>query len=137
MYPLSSYSLLSKRYWLQVAAGVLLAVAVGWLTARQGLVVPGLLLALAVVAPFLIALFHQPRLGVVALVTYCFTLFILVRETGGLPAGLAVDGLLVATWVAVAFNYQRFAWANIKTDLGLLGLLGSASTCWSCSTRPA
>lgn len=121
MYPLTPiFSLRLTRYLLPV--GILLAVAVGWLTAREGLVVPGLLVAVAVTVPFLIALFHSPRLGVVALICYCFLFFILAHEVGGVPFGMAVDGLLVVAWVAVAFNHQQFEWRNIKNDLCLLGL---------------
>ena len=101
---------------------MLLALLVGWLTARDGLVVPGLLVAVAVAVPFLIALFHRPRLGVVALVGYCFLFFVLVHEVGSVPFGMGVDALLVVTWVAVAFNHQRFRWANLRNDLCLLGL---------------
>ncbi|WP_460607885.1 O-antigen ligase family protein [Hymenobacter terrigena] len=107
---------------LLVPAGVLLAVVVGWLTARNGLVIPGLLVTVAVAVPFLVALFHSPRLGVIALVCYCFLFFILAHEVGGVPFGMAVDGLLVVTWVAVAFNYQQFEWRTINNDLCLLGL---------------
>lgn len=102
--------------------GILLAIGIGWLTAREGLVVPGLLVALAVIIPFLIALFRNPKLGVIALILYCFLFFIIVREVGGVPYGIAVDGLLVVTWVAVAFNHTRFRWGNIKNDLCLLTL---------------
>ena len=121
MYPLApDFSPRLKSLF--VPAGVLLAVVVGWLTARDGLVVPGLLVAVAVVVPFLIALFYSPRLGVIALICYCFLFFILAHEVGGVPFGMAVDGLLVVTWVAVAFNYARFEWRNIQNDLCLLGL---------------
>ena len=101
---------------------ILLAIIIGWLTALEGLVIPGMLIAVAVIVPFLIALFHNPKLGVIALIAYCFLLFIIDREVGGLPFGMAVDGLLVITWVAVAFNHTRFRWNNIKNDLCLLGL---------------
>lgn len=121
MYPLAS-NFLPKRKTLFVPAGVLLAVVVGWLTACNGLLVPGLLVATAAVVPFCIALFHLPRLGVVALVCYCFLFFILAHEIEGVPFGMAVDALLVLTWVAVAFNHQQFAWGNIKNELCLLGV---------------
>ncbi|OON67590.1 O-antigen ligase family protein [Hymenobacter sp. CRA2] len=103
--------------------GLLLAVALGWLTAHGGLLVPGLLMTLAVAVPFLLALFHQPRLGIIGLIVYCFVLFIPVREVGGAPYGMAVDGLLVLTWVAVALQYERYQWHRLRNDLGLATLL--------------
>lgn len=112
---------LRLRFLLPLA--VLAAVAVGWLTARGGLLVPGLLVVLAGAVPFVLALFHQPRLGVVALIVYCFVLFIPVREVGGAPYGMAVDGMLLLTWVAVALNYEKFRWPRLRNELMVLTLL--------------
>jgi len=99
---------------------MLLALVVGWLTARTGIAIPGLLIALALAVPFLIALFGQPRIGVLAVLVYCFVLF-LTRELGGsIPYGMAVDGILVLSWVAVAFTHERYDWQNINNDLCLV-----------------
>lgn len=121
MLPISHHSSTNIK-WQYVPLGILLAIIIGWLTALEGLVIPGMLIAVAVIVPFLIALFHNPKLGVIALIAYCFLLFIIDREVGGLPFGMAVDGLLVITWVAVAFNHTKFRWNSIKNDLCLLGL---------------
>jgi len=102
--------------------GILLALVVGWLTARTGIAIPGLLIALALAVPFTIVLFGQPRIGLIAVLVYCFVLF-LTRELGGsIPYGMAVDGILVLTWVAVAFSHERYDWQNIKNDLCLVSL---------------
>ena len=102
---------------------MLLALVVGWLTVNEGPLVPGLLIALAVGIPFLITLFHEPRAGVIALVAYCFLLFVLGREIpGNPPVGLAIDGLLLLTWVAVAFNNDRYDWSHLNNNLCFLGL---------------
>ena len=101
---------------------MLLALVVGWLTARTGMAVPGLLIAVALAVPFLIALFGQPRIGLLAVLVYCFVLF-LTRELGGsIPYGMAVDGILVLSWVAVAFTHERYDWQNINNDLCLVSL---------------
>ncbi|TGE28662.1 O-antigen ligase family protein [Hymenobacter metallicola] len=118
---LSSSALRPKPLLLPL--GLLASIVVGWLTAGHGPVVVGLLIALAVAGPFGLALFRQPRLGIIGLVVYCFLLFILVREVGGIPYGMAVDALLVLTWVAVAFNHERFDWRRLRNDLGLVTLL--------------
>ncbi len=108
----------------QLLVGLLVAVLVGWLTASNGLVVPGLLIVLAVGAPLLIGIFLQPRLGVIALIGYCFLLFLISREVGGtIPYGIAVDGLLLITWVAVGFRHDEFDWRNVQNDLCLLGVV--------------
>ncbi|WP_210520375.1 O-antigen ligase family protein [Hymenobacter terricola] len=122
MYPLSP-SVLPRLKALYVPVGIVLAIVIGWLTARMGLLVPGLLITVAVVVPFLIALFYNPRRGIIALIGYCFLFFIIAREVGGtVPYGMAVDGLLVVTWVAVAFNHTQFQWSNINNDLCKLSL---------------
>jgi len=101
---------------------MLLALVVGWLTARTGMAIPGLLIAVALAVPFLIALFGQPRIGLLAVLVYCFVLF-LTRELGGsIPYGMAVDGILVLSWVAVAFTHERYDWQNINNDLCLVSL---------------
>jgi len=106
-----------------LAAGLLLAVLAGWLTASQGLLVPGLLLAGAVAGPLLLGIFRAPRLGIIALIGYCFLLFFIARLVGGsIPFGMAVDGLLVITWVAVAFQHERFDWRYVQNDLCLLSV---------------
>ncbi|MVN76978.1 O-antigen ligase domain-containing protein [Hymenobacter sp. HMF4947] len=108
---------------LALALGMLLALVVGWLTVNQGILVPGLLIVVALGGPLVIALFYEPRVGVIALLSYCFLLFVLAREIpGNLPVGLAVDGLLLLTWVAVAFNNERYDWHNLQNDLCFLAL---------------
>ncbi len=112
-----------KPKTLLLPLGVLLAILLGWLTAQEGMTVPGLLIAVAFAVPFLIALFTNPRIGIIAVLIYCFLLFV-TRELGGsFPYGMLVDGILVMTWVAVAFQHDRYNWNNIKNDLSLLGLI--------------
>jgi hypothetical protein len=106
-----------------LVAGLLLAVLVGWLTASQGMLVPGLLIAVAVAVPLLIGIFLEPRLGIIALIGYCFLLFFISRLVGGsIPFGMAVDGLLVITWIAVAFQHDRYDWSYVQNDLCLLSV---------------
>ena len=108
---------------LALVLGMLLAMVVGWLTVAQGIMIPGLLIVLATAGPLVVGLFYEPRVGVVAILAYCFLLFILAREIpGNLPVGLAVDGLLLLTWVAVAFNNERYKWKNLQNDLCFLAL---------------
>jgi hypothetical protein len=106
-----------------LGAGLLLAIAVGWLTASNGLVIPGLLMAAAVGIPLVIGIFLEPRLGIIALICYCFLLFFISRLVGGsIPFGMAVDGLLVLTWIAVAFHHDRYDWRYVQNDLCLLSV---------------
>ncbi|MBX0290496.1 O-antigen ligase family protein [Hymenobacter sp. HSC-4F20] len=117
----SSATILRSR-GVQLLLGVLAAVVVGWSTARAGVLVPALLIVLAVVVPFVIILFTTPRVGIIALLCYCFLFFIIDREVGGAPYGMAIDGLLVTTAVAVLVQHRRFDWSYLKNDLVLLTL---------------
>ncbi|MGI4865598.1 MAG: O-antigen ligase family protein [Janthinobacterium lividum] len=112
-----------KPKLLLLPLGILLALVVGWLTAQDGIAIPAVLIALAFAIPFFIVLFTTPRVGVIAVITYCFLLF-MTRELGGsIPYGMAVDGVLVMTWIAVALKNDRFDWSYIKNDLCLLGTI--------------
>ncbi|WP_139923561.1 O-antigen ligase [Hymenobacter sp. DG01] len=111
-----------KTRGMQILLAVLAAVVVGWGTAQAGLLVPALLIVLAVVVPFVIILFTTPRVGIIALLCYCFLFFIIDREVGGAPFGLAIDGLLVTTAVAVLVQHRRFNWNYLRNDLMLLTL---------------
>lgn len=111
-----------KTRGMQMLLAVLAAVVVGWGTAQAGLLVPALLIVLAVVVPFVIILFTTPRVGIIALLCYCFLFFIIDREVGGAPFGLAIDGLLVTTAVAVLVQHRRFDWSYLRNDLMLLTL---------------
>ncbi|MCJ8163618.1 O-antigen ligase domain-containing protein [Pontibacter sp. E15-1] len=110
----TSYSPLHTLYLL---AGIGAAVCVGWLTANMGILVPAFLILAAITLPSFIAVFHQPRVGLVVLVVYTFLVFVLSRELGGFPFGLGMDAILMVTWIAVIFNHRRYDWGKVKNDL--------------------
>ena len=103
---------------------LLLAVGLGWAISEGGMAVPGLLMAGAVGLPLLIVMGKEPRVGIIVLIAYCFLLFFISRIVGAdIPFGLGVDALLVLTWVLVLFQYQRFEWSYLRSDLVVLALL--------------
>lgn len=112
----------SEYRWklLYLPTGITGAILIGWLSAKIGLLVPGLLITLAILVPFIISLFKQPRVGLVGVLIYCFLLFILDREIGDFPYGIVVDTVLLLTWIAVAFNRTRYNWQALNNDLCLL-----------------
>lgn len=117
-----SETLLDSR-WL-VPAVVALALGAGWLAGQVGLLVPGVLLAAPLLAFFLVAVFNTPRTGFVAYLVYCFIIMTLGRHVAGLQPGLAIDGLLVLTWLAVLFNRSpELDWSRPRNDLSLLALI--------------
>ncbi|WP_162054840.1 O-antigen ligase family protein [Pontibacter pamirensis] len=104
--------------------GILAAIGIGWLTTLMGIAAPALLVVLAFAIPFVVAVFYEPKYGVVAFIIFCFTLQIFLREIGSsIPYGIAGEALLLLTWVAVLTNTSnRFEWGNLKNDLMFLTL---------------
>jgi O-antigen ligase len=114
--PPLSQTLLQSRWLLPVAVAG--AVGAGWLAGKAGPVVPGLLVALPLLAFFLIAVFTTPRTGFVAFIVYCFVIMGLGRQFDGIQPGLAIDGLLVLTWLAVIFSRSpEIRWSRVQNDL--------------------
>lgn len=120
--PPISETLLGSR-WL-VPAVIAVALGAGWLAGQVGLLVPGLLLAGPLLVFFLVLLFNSPRAGFVAYIVYCFVIMTLGRHVEGSQPGLAIDGLLVLTWLAVLFSRsQELDWNRTQNDLCLLALI--------------
>ena len=51
---------------------ILLSMLLGWLVANKGLTVGVLLLIIPFIIGFLIAVFLQPRIGILMFIVYCF-----------------------------------------------------------------
>jgi O-antigen ligase len=97
------------------------AVSLGWLTSRLGVVVPVLVLCLLLSSIFIILVFLRPRVGFVAFIMYCFIMMTVGRHIDGAQPGLAVDGLLVLTWLSVIFSRStELSWTRVQNDLFLL-----------------
>ena len=109
---------------LLLPGAVLVALGTGWLASRVGIMIPGLLIGLPIAVLCLMALFQQPRLGVVAFIVYCFVVMTINRHLKGAPFGLGMDGILVLVWLAVIFHRNREIadWSRVNNDLCKLGL---------------
>lgn len=111
-----------RRYLLPAAAAAM-ALVLGWLTSRVGPAVPAALLALPLLLGFVALVFWQPRVGVIALVCYCFAVPGLNRHVPEATFGLGMEGLLLLTWVAVAFNRRpSYRLVGVRNDLCALAL---------------
>ena len=103
---------------------VVAALGAGWLVGRLGMLVPTMLLAVPAGALFLVMVFHSPRAGFIAFICYCFVINFISRHLPGVPVGLAMEGMLVVTWLAVLF-YRRDPpdWRQLRNDLCRLTVL--------------
>ena len=119
--PLSA-TLLRSRWLLPTAVAG--AVGAGWLAGRAGVLVPGVLLAGTVLLFVLVLVFRVPRAGFIICIGYCFLISFLSRHLVDVSVGLATEGLLLVTWLAVFF-YRSDApdWRRIQNSLCLLSLI--------------
>lgn len=99
------------------------AVGTGWLTAKAGLLIPGLLMALPLLVVGVVLLFNKPRYGIVALLCYAFLLFFLMRRIPGVPFTYFFEVLMVLLYLAILFHRNlAIDWHLLKNDLVYLSL---------------
>ena len=114
--------------WLRKPIGILavllFTVVAGFIIAKKGLVMGGMIGVLPFVVIYVGMVFRNPRIGIWTM--FCLQFFILgvTRYISGIPLGLSVDGLLVLTYIGLIFkNFdQKVDWspaANLLTYLAL------------------
>lgn len=101
---------------LVIAAIILVAVIFGIIIAKGGIKVALALVMLIPILIFLNRLFNAPVVGIYVLLIFSFVAIGLTRYIRGVPLGLAIDGFLVITYVAMIFknfyNKINFGQAN-------------------------
>lgn len=114
--------ILSVRFLLLL--GFLIAVS-ALITSQMGLVGGMGFMILPFVFTFLYLLFRYPIIGLYTAVSLGFVLLGIGRYVSGIPIGLAMDGILVITLIALIFNkfYERIDWEPAKKDITLLALI--------------
>ncbi|GAB3588518.1 O-antigen ligase family protein [Hymenobacter daeguensis] len=116
--PPLSEALLNSRWLLPLL--LLGALAAGWLASLVGPVLPGLLVVVPALLLFVVLVFRSPHAGFVVFVSYCFVINFLSRHST-VPVGLAMEGILVSTWLAVLFYHREPPqWRRVRNDLCLL-----------------
>ena len=116
--PPFSEALLNSRWLLPLL--LVGALGAGWLAGQMGPVVPSLLVAVPSLLLFLVMVFRSPHAGFVTFVSYCFVINYLARHST-VPVGLAMEGILVTTWLAVLFYHTEAPdWNRVRNDLCLL-----------------
>jgi hypothetical protein len=106
---------------------MLLAISVlsAFLIAKMGIVGGLMLIMLPFIVVYINYLFRTPILGLYTTVGLGFTLLGLGRYIGDIPIGLAMDGILILTFIALIFNkfYERVDWSRAKKDIMLLAVI--------------
>ena len=108
----------SKIGNLWLIPAILLSMLLGWLIANKGLTVGVLLLLIPFIIGFLIAVFLQPRIGILMFIVYCFIMPTLGKHIEGPQFGLGQDATLLLTWLGILFHRSnRYRFRHIDNDL--------------------
>lgn len=104
----------------------LAALIVAWLISKQGIALGMGLLILPFIGFYLVMLFMSPVIGLYSAVALGFVLLGIPRYVQGIPViGMAMDGLLILTYLALIFNrfYDKVDWRPAKKDITLLAAI--------------
>jgi len=108
---------------------VLLLVSVSLLSAllisKMGVVGSVALVLLPFIALYLYLLFQNPIIGLYTAVGFAFILLGIGRYIKDIPIGLAMDGILIITYIGLIFNKfeEKVDWTPAKKDVTLLAVI--------------
>lgn len=102
----------------------LLAVILGYIIAKGGLMVAAALVILFPAIVYANRLLRNPRVGIYTILVLAFTAIGLTRYIRGVPLGLTIDGFLVLTYIAIFFRYfnEKINLSQINRDLVYLSV---------------
>jgi hypothetical protein len=101
-------------------------VLTGYVIARQGVSVAIIFLILPLVAIYFTLLFTKPVIGLYSAIGLGFILLGIPRYVSGLPViGVAMDGILMLTYLALIFNrfYVRIDWSPARKDITVVAAI--------------
>lgn len=104
---------------------VVLAVILGYIIAKGGLMIAVALLVLFPSIVFANRFLNDPRIGIYTIIVLAFTAIGLTRYIRGVPLGLTIDGFLVLTYIAIFFRYfyEKVNWSQINRDIAYLSVV--------------
>ena len=93
--------------------------------ASKGLIMGIMMVILPGAIIFVNRVFNNPRLGLMSVFVVEFFVLGLGRYVQGVPMGLAVDGLLIITYIALIFKhfYEKVDWSPTKNLLTYLAMI--------------
>jgi len=119
---------LKSPYFVVLLAGLLTFSA--WIMSVTGLIGSLGIVALPFIFVFAYIVIQKPVIGLYTSLIFGFILLGLGRYVGDIPIGLAMDGILIVTYIAVFFNRfrERINWTPAKRDVTLLAGIWFAYT---------
>jgi len=102
-----------------------IAAFLSFLIAKMGLMAGIGLILLPFILVYVYILFKYPILGLYTAISLGFIILGLSRYIKGLPLGMAMDGILFLTFIALIFNRfrERIDWTPVKKDIMLLAAI--------------
>jgi O-antigen ligase len=101
-----------------------------WVMSATGLIGSLGIVTLPFIFVFAYIVLQKPVVGLYTCIIFGFTLLGLGRYVGAIPVGLAMDGMLIVTYIAIFFNRfrERIDWRPAKKDVTLLAAVWFAYT---------
>ncbi len=120
---LYTYLLSNKKKAIFLFVGLSLSLLVAGSINHYGFLLPTMVLALAIVVAFLAAAFGNPRFAFWVYLAYCFALGFFVKLFPTIPVGLAMDAVLILTWVSILIHRKKVDWGKLQNEHVLFSLL--------------
>ena len=119
----TGYNKLGRPIYALLVLGV--SSLLSFLIAKSGLMAGIGLIFLPFILVYLYLLFKFPILGLYTAISLGFIILGLSRYIKGLPMGMAMDGILFLTFIALIFNRfkERIDWTAAKKDITLLAAI--------------
>lgn len=103
---------------------ILISASLGWLIANFGFTIAGFFIALPIFIGFVILVFLNPRVGFISFLLYSFLMPGIGRHFIEVQVGLAVDALLLISWLAVIFyRGKKYRFRHLNSDMVWLPLV--------------
>jgi O-Antigen ligase. len=117
-----SDTLSSTKALIALLAGYCL---LAFIIAKAGLIGGIALIGLPLILLYLILLFRFPIIGLYTAVFFGFVLLGIGRYVKDIPIGLAMDGILLITYIALIFNrfYNKIDWTPAQKDITILACI--------------
>lgn len=95
------------------------------LISRMGVIGSVALFLIPFIALYLYLLFRNPIIGLYTAVGFAFILLGIGRYLKDIPVGLAMDGILIITYIGLIFNKfeEKIDWTPVKKDVTVLALI--------------
>jgi hypothetical protein len=115
---------LSKKRILLLPLAIGVAMLIGWLTARGGILVPAALMALPFIAALAGLILYQPKFGMAILLAHSFFMHFFLKHIPAIPWGYITELIILTMWLGVIFNPAiHFDWKMLKNEFCYLPLV--------------